>query len=184
MAVDAYVHHHLPGRLRLRIPAAKGEEDEMRELSSAIARAPGISQVEYNPITGSILIRYSPEQYKTLQSLESSLGASTVSIAVNSSPPTQHGSHDGRHTARGRSIAARRVDSFFKQLDREIREATDNEVDLKFILPFGVAVLGLVALRTSSITPLWLTLLIFAFNSFLGLHAPTPAELGITELEG
>ena len=81
-------------------------------------------------------------------------------------------------------VAARRVDSFFRHLDSEIRDATENEVDLKFILPFGVAVLGLVALRYSSTTPLWLTLLIFAFNSFLGLHAPTPAELGIMELEG
>ena len=61
--------------------------------------------------------------------------------------------------------------------------ATDNEVDLKFILPFGLAVLGLVTLRYSSTTPLWLTLLIFAFNSFLGLHAPTPGELGLTELD-
>jgi hypothetical protein len=83
----------------------------------------------------------------------------------------------------GRSIAARRVDSFFKQVDHDIRMATDNEVDLKFILPLGMAILGVVTLRYSSATPLWLTLLIFAFNSFLGLHAPTPAELGVTELE-
>jgi hypothetical protein len=184
MAVHAYVHHHLPGRLRLRIPAAKGEEDELRELSSAIARAPGISQVEYNPITASILIRYSPEHYKTLQSLESGLGASAVQIAVNGSQPAAQHRGDRRHHRGGRSVAARRVDTFFKQLDHEIRVATDNEVDLKFILPFAVAVLGVLALRHSSTTPLWLTLLIFAFNSFLGLHAPTPAEMGIAELEG
>ena len=186
MAVDAYVHHHLPGRLRLRIPTAKGKEDELRELGSAIARAPGISQVEYNPITGSILIQYSPEQYRSLPSLESSLSASAVPITVNNSNSAHHESHH-QHQRRGRSVAARGVDSFFKQIDHEIRMATDNEVDLKFIVPFGVAVLGLVALRYSSTTPLWLTLLIFSFNSFLGLHAPTPGELGITgnlELEG
>ncbi len=183
MAVDAYIQHYLPGRLRLRIPAAKGAEDGLRELSSAIARAPGINQVEYNPITGSILIQYSPEHYRNLQSLEAGLSASAAPIAVNNSHPPQHRSQHQRHQ-RGRSVAARRVDSFFRQLDSEIRDATDNEVDLKFILPFGVAVLGLVALRYSSTTPLWLTLLIFAFNSFLGLHAPSPAELGIMELEG
>lgn len=181
MALDAYVHHHLPGRLRLRVPEAKGEGDELREISAAIARAPGISDVEYNPITGSILIQYSPEQYKDLPSLESSLSAPAVPIAINDSHPV-NGSHHRGHN-RGRSVAARRVDSFFRNLDHEIRVATDNEVDLKFILPFGVAVLGLLALRYSSTTPLWLTLLIFAFNSFLGLHAPTPAELGFAELE-
>jgi hypothetical protein len=180
MAVDGYVQHHLPGRLRLRVPTAKGEEERLQELSSAIARAPGISQVKYNSITGSILIEYSPEYYLDLRSLESCLSAATIAITANNSTYTKHESHR-HHSARGRSVAARRIDSFFKQLDHEIRIATDNEVDLKFILPFGVAVLGLLALRHSSITPLWLTLLIFSFNSFLGLHAPTPAELGITE---
>ena len=185
MAVYAYVHHHLPGRLRLRIPAAKGEEEELRELSSAIARTAGIGQVDYNPITGSILIQYSLERYKNLQSLESSLSASAVPIAVNNSHRA-HRPSQYQHNPRGRSIAARRVDSFFKQLDHEIRMATDNEIDLKFILPFGVGILGLfLLLRHSSTTPLWLTLLIFAFSSFLGLHSPTPGELaeGLVELE-
>ena len=186
MAVDAYVHHHIPGRLRLRVPGAKGEEDALREISSAIARAPGINQVEYNPVTGSILIQYSPEQYRNIQTLESSLNASAAPLVVNNSYPA-HNEPPQRHRISGRSAAARKVDSFFKQIDREIRIATDNEVDLKFILPFGVAVLGLLALRHSSTTPLWLTLLIFAFNSFLGLHAPTPVEFRMgenLELEG
>jgi hypothetical protein len=183
MAVDAYVHHHLPGRLRLRIPAAKGEASELREISSAIARAPGVNQVEYNPVTGSILIQYSPEHYRSLSALQSGLGESVAPIVLNNSDHTDRGSQHRRYRY-GRSIAARRVDSFFKQLDHEIRMATDNEVDLKFILPFGVGVVGLLALRYSSATPLWLTLIIFAFNSFLGLHAPTPAELGLTEMGG
>jgi Heavy metal associated domain 2 len=179
MAVDAYVHHHLPGRLRLRIPAARGEDGELREISAAIARTPGVNQVEYNPITGSILIQYSPEQYKNLQSLESGLSASAP-IALNNSHPAHHGLQPPRQM-RGRSTAAKKVNSFFKQVDHDIRVASDNEVDLKFILPFGVAVLGLLALRYSSATPLWLTLLIFAFNAFLGLHAPSPGELGLAE---
>ena len=82
MAVDAYIHHHLPGRLRLRIPAAKGEAGELQEISSAIARTPGINQVEYNPVTGSILIRYSREHYKNLTALESGLGGSAAPIAL------------------------------------------------------------------------------------------------------
>ncbi len=187
MALDAYVHHHLPGRLRLRIPAAKGETDELREISSAIARAPGITQVEFNPITGSILIQYSPQHYRSLKALEAVLGGSAAPIALTDSYQTHYRS-GRRSRVRGRSLAARRIDAFFRQLDHEIRVATDNEVDLKFILPFGVGILGLLALRYSSTTPLWLTLLIFAFNSFLGLHAPTPTELGITaelaQLEG
>jgi Heavy metal associated domain 2 len=179
MAVDAYVHHYVPGRLRLRIPAVKGEAAELRDISSAIARAPGINQVEYNPITGSILIGYSPEHYKTVSALESGLSGSVTLIALNKS---RHSRADTKHARRryGRSMAARRVDSLFKQIDDEIRTATENEIDLKFILPFGVGILGVLALRHSATTPLWLTLMIFAFNAFLGLHAPTPGELGLT----
>jgi Heavy metal associated domain 2 len=182
MAVDAYVHHHLPGRLRLRVPAAKGEEEDLSEISSAIARTPGVNRVEYNAITGSILIQYSPEHYENLRSLESGLSSLAEPIALNNSDPSHHRARPPHHW-RGRSTAARRVDSFFKQVDRDIRMATDNEVDLKFILPFVVGVLGLVTLRNATTTPLWLTLLIFSFNSFLGLHAPTPAELQFGELE-
>lgn len=176
MALDAYVQHFLPGRLRLKVPAAKGEDHELREISSAIAKTEGIDRVEYNPITGSILIQYSPKRYNNLQALESGLSSSAAPLALTNSYPGYDGAKRPRYQ-RGRSIAAKRVDAFFKELDHEIRVASDNEVDLKFILPFGVAVLGLLALRYSSATPLWLTLLIFAFNAFLGLHAPMPEDL-------
>jgi Heavy metal associated domain 2 len=163
MALDAYVHHHIPGRLRIRVPAAKGQEELLRELSSAIAQAPGISEVAYNQVTGSILIQYSPQEHRNLDSLDAGL--------------TEHPSHDRRRRRGRRSLAATKVDSFFKQLDNEIRDLTDDELDLKFILPVVVAVLGIFSLRHSSTTPLWLTLLIFAFHSFLGLHAPSIDEL-------
>jgi len=177
MAVDAYVHHHIPGRLRIRVPAAKGQEELLRELSSAIAKAPGISEVEYNPVTGSILIQYSRLEHSSLDSLDAGLSASAVPIVVKKVLPVEHLSHDRRHQRGRRSLAATKVDSFFKQLDSEIRNATDDELDLKFILPLVVGVLGIFSLRYSSTTPLWLTLLIFAFHSFLGLHTPSIDEL-------
>jgi len=102
------------------------------------------------------------------------MNASSVPIVVNNTPPPE------RHRRqRGRSIAATRVDAFFKQFDNQIRDATDNELDLKFIMPVAVAVLGLFSLRHAGATPLWLTLMIFAFHSFLGLHSSE--EIGVVE---
>jgi hypothetical protein len=181
MGVDAYVHHHIPGRLRIRVPAAKGEEQLLRELSEAIAKAPGVSEVEYNPVIGSILIQYSAEHHDNLDSLHAGLNASAVPISVKQVRPAEHVPQDGRRRRHRRSAAATAVDSFFTQLDNEIRSATGNEFDLKFIMPFAVGVAGLFALRYSSTTPLWLTLLIFAFHSFLGLHAPSTAEFQAVE---
>lgn len=178
MAVDAYVHHHIPGRLRIRVPAAKGEESLLRELSSAIAKSPGIIEVDYNQLTGSILIQYSPQKHRNLDSLDAGLSASAVPIVMNKEIRAEHSTHDRERHRRGRrSIAAIKVDSFFSQLDNEIRSVTDDELDLKFILPLVVGALGIFSLRYSSTTPLWLTLLIFAFHSFLGLHNPSMGEL-------
>src|ERR1700730_10576115 len=111
MAVDAYVHHHIPGRLRIRVPAAKGEEELLRKLSSAIAKAPGISEVEYNQVTGSILIRYSSQEHRNLDSLDAGLNASAVPIQVQKALPEEHPSHDRLHLRGRRSVAATKVDS-------------------------------------------------------------------------
>jgi len=178
MPLESYVHHHLPGRLRLRVPGAKGNEALLHELSSALAKAPGVSTVEYNPVTGSILLQYAASQYRDLDSLRAGLNSSAVAIKEIG---YDHRLHHGRHQRRHHSAAAARVDEFFRALDSEIRSATGNEIDLKFLLPFAIGLLGLVALRHGATTPLWLTLMIFAFHSFLGLHAPTTEELRTVE---
>jgi copper chaperone CopZ len=176
-SVDAYVHHHIPGRVRFRVPAAKGEEQRLRELSSAIAKVPGVNSVDYNPVTGSILIEYSPGEYRDLGSLDKSLNESGIPIEVKQRSvqqddvsPSRNGRH--HHPHHRKSHAAKVVDSFFRELDHDIRTATGNEVDLKFVMPLVVGVLGLISLRRTATTPLWLTLMIFAFHSFMNLHAP------------
>ncbi|HKV56136.1 MAG TPA: hypothetical protein VJN94_16000 [Candidatus Binataceae bacterium] len=184
MAVEAYVHHHIPGRLRMRVPSAKGENEVLRELSSAIATVSGVSEVEYNPVTGSILIQYSPAQHQTLESLDAGLNASSVPIIVRKTTPARHSSGSANSKYRRQSVAAEKVNAFFKRLDLDIRSATDNEVDLKFILPFLVSILGVLAVRRSSATPLWLTLLIFAFHSFLGLNVEAIDELSAADGSG
>jgi hypothetical protein len=43
-------------------------------------------------------------------------------------------------------------------------------VDLKVVLPLIAAVAGISTLGKSRRTPVWMTLLIFAFSSFLSMH--------------
>jgi hypothetical protein len=179
-SVEVYVHHHIPGRIRFRVPAAKGTSQRLQELSVAIAKVRGISAVEYNPVTGSILIQYSPHEYRDLHSLDNSLSASGVPIVVRQEPTVGRSSASRKWHHR-RSTAAKAIDSFFTQLDDDIRTATSNEVDLKFIMPMVMAVLGLISYRRSSATPLWLTLMIFAFHSFLGLHSPAIEDIAGAE---
>jgi len=178
MALAAYVAHQIPGRVRLKIAAAKGRPDLLQQIVTAAGSASEIKSVEYNSVTGSVVIYYAPGAYKNLEELGSILGDSTLRVSMHASRPA--GGMSSRHARRGErtepSAAAKAITSFFRNLDREIREATDNEFDLKVILPLAVGVLGLFALRRKAATPLWLTLMIFAFHSFLTLHGVAAAE--------
>ena len=179
MAVAAYVAHQIPGRVRLKIPAAKGRPDLLEQIGAAPGSANDIKSVEYNSVTGSILIQYAPEAYKSLEALGSILSNPAVSVSVHASRPA--GGVRSWHARRGEreepSAAAKTITSFFKSLDQAIRDATGNELDLKVILPLTAGAMGLLAFRRRSMTtPLWLTLLIFAFHSFLTLHGVAGTE--------
>jgi len=178
MALAAYVAHQIPGRVRLKIPAAKGRPDLLQRIVAGAGSASEIKSVEYNSVTGSVVICYAPAAHKNLEALGSILGDSTLRVSMHASRPPSGAR--SRHARRGErtepSAAAKAITSFFRSLDREVRDATDNQLDLKVLLPLAVGVLGLFALRRKATTPLWLTLLIFAFHSFLTLHGVAAAE--------
>jgi hypothetical protein len=69
------------------------------------------------------------------------------------------------------SHVARAIVELFKSLDREVKRATDNAVDLKVLIPLGLAAYTLLELGVEAATPVWLTLGLFAMNHFIELHA-------------
>ena len=70
----------LPGRLRVRDLSWRGAP-ELNERATALQREPGVRQVECNPRTGSLLVRYDPAQADR-PALERLLG-----IGVAEQPP-------------------------------------------------------------------------------------------------
>jgi hypothetical protein len=57
-----------------------------------------------------------------------------------------------------------------QQWDVNVRNASDGYVDLKVLLPLGVAVATTLHKARGRGTPMWMTLSTFAFNAFLALH--------------
>jgi len=53
---SAYVKHQLPGRVRLKIPQKKGDEDYFDRIAKLFANFPGITQLQLNPAAASVLI--------------------------------------------------------------------------------------------------------------------------------
>lgn len=169
--LEAYLAHQIPGRVRLKVPAAKGQAALLDQIAALAGSASGVSGVEYNALTGSVVIRYVPAAYKDVDALALALSDSKLRVALKDPGPVNGARSDGpNEDGSGTSVAATAITSFFRSLDLEIRDATGNQIDLKVLLPAVAGILGFFAFRQKAGTPLWLTLLIFSFHSFVSLN--------------
>jgi hypothetical protein len=69
------------------------------------------------------------------------------------------------------SHTARVVVDWAKDLDRGIKRATNNNLDLKIMVPLGLAAVTFLEIGAAAATPMWVTLAIFSLNHFVELHA-------------
>jgi hypothetical protein len=179
MRPEAYVAHHIPGRLRIRIPGAKYNSELLEEIKQTTRGLPNVLDVECNPLTGSLLIWYRPAAHRTFEKTLAQSLDSAVPFSLQT-PATQNRARSRRRNEKYRpSHVATAVIDAANELDQEIRYATNDQLDLRVLLPFVAAGVGILALRTTRVTPLWLTLLIFAFSSFLGLHGAAEQDLAL-----
>lgn len=171
----AHVVHHIPGRLRVRLPKSRRDPRFFRDLQEFVQGLGGVRHVEVNPATGSILVQYEPESHDEVRALMQS--------AADADPfeaPPGLGDADelveqiekeaeflGAH-----SELALHVVKSMKSLNQTVREATDNTLDLKVLLPAAFAVWAFFSVGVEVSTPLWVSLGIFSFNSFVALHRP------------
>jgi hypothetical protein len=76
----------------------------------------------------------------------------------------------GARYLKSHSRLAEAILSAAEDLDTNLRRASDGYLDLKVLLPLGVAAASSMHKARSRGTPMWLTLGTFAFNAFLSLH--------------
>jgi hypothetical protein len=65
--------HHLPGRLRLKARPLKNNEEKAEEIRALCTQLPGIEAIEFNLLTGSMLLRYDETSVNSAQSWDSCL---------------------------------------------------------------------------------------------------------------
>lgn len=63
--VSAFVVHELFGRLRLRIPEKRKDGAYFAELAERLSECPGVTRVESNALTGSVLLLHTEETTAT-----------------------------------------------------------------------------------------------------------------------
>jgi hypothetical protein len=169
MARQASIVHNIPGRMRIRIPSAKDDPSFLEQARAALAALPNVVEVTSNPVTGSLLVLYSPASQRDFEgALKMSNGSPLpfdLHKAADSQPARKRKSREHQ-----KSEFAQMITDMFKGLDDAIREGTDNLLDLKTLVPLALAGLGFRYVRTGERTPVWLTFMIFAFTSFTALQ--------------
>jgi len=182
MLRSASIAHRIPGRIRIRIPSAKADSEFLEQARTALAALPGVLEVTSNPLTGSIVVLHVPGAELGLEGAMPPQNGSTLPFVIapakpNVDPPRRR----RRRKAPQRSYLASAITETVADFDDAVRVATGNALDLKVLLPIVAGVLGLTMLRGTRRTPLWLTLLIFAFTSFTILHGGEGGEGAMAE---
>ena len=183
------IEHKVPGRIRMKIPAAKDNPKFLKLFHNVFSAIPGIVKVKSKADTGSIVIHYDPNHEAEFQR-EFTRCCAQHDMAVQSAlPGDEIGEMAKKIQAEAeflaeRSAAVRVGVDFFKKLDYQIKATTDNALDLKIVLVGALAVATFVEIGAEAATPMWVTLALFGVNHFIEMKqegrsatvAPAPAS--------
>jgi hypothetical protein len=175
------IAHQVPGRVRMKIPGAKGNPELLQQISETFGVIPGIEQITVNPATGSVVLHYDAERHDEFhgtfqQHYHQAQGASSHPPSTEIDDLARRIEDEAEFLARN-SETARAVVDFVKKVDREIKLATNNTIDLKIVLAVGIIGVTVLEVGATAATPVWVTLAIFTLNHFLEMH-PQAANRG------
>jgi hypothetical protein len=140
----------MAGRLRLKIPARKGDPAYFTALAQAFSECPGIRNVEVNPETGSVLFLHSADPDAIVAYAE---GKELFRIFENANRPV--------HVSTG-------VKAKYRELDEKVKRATGGEWDVPAVAFIGLLGAGAYQIaRGNFAAPAWYTAFWYALNIFL-----------------
>jgi hypothetical protein len=178
----ARIEHNIPGRIRIKIPTAKGNHKAFDTYKAAISSLPGTKQVHAKPETGSIVIHYDSESADFHEFLHHC--CANHDIAIHGERPGDEIDHFAKQIENEAKFLAQRSElakftvDFCTKLDRELKSVSDNTIDLKIVLAGGLAAFTFLEIGAEAATPMWVTLALFSLNHFTELHGsshPTTA---------
>ncbi|MGY3485394.1 hypothetical protein ACVW1C_003277 [Bradyrhizobium sp. USDA 4011] len=161
------IAHQVPGRIRMKVPAAKENPELLEQIKQTFSVIPGIEEVIVNPATGSIVLHYDTDRHDEFHGrLQHHTGGHykppANEIEALATKIEQEAEYLAEH-----SHTARVVVDFFKEFDNGIKVATGNVVDLKIVLAAGIAGFTIFEVGATAATPVWVTLAVFALNHMI-----------------
>jgi hypothetical protein len=170
------IEHQVPGRVRMKIPAGKGNPELLKQISETFAVIPGIEEVTVNPTTGSVVLHYDTDRHDEFHgSFRGHYEAHSAANGAAHGADTELDKLTSSIEAEAEFLAshshtARVFVDFVKGLDHEIKRATNNTVDLKIVFAVGIICLTVFEVGATAATPVWVTLAIFTVNHFIQMH--------------
>jgi hypothetical protein len=174
------IEHQVPGRVRMKIPAGKGNPELLKQVSETFAIIPGIEEVKINPVTGSVVLYYDADRHDEFHGsfrghYEAHGGGQAPTNGVMHGADTELDKLTNSIEAEAEFLArhshsARAVVDFVKKIDHEIKLATNNNLDLKIVFAVGIICLTVFEVGATAATPVWVTLAIFTVNHFIQMH--------------
>jgi len=159
----------------MKIPSAKGHPERLDEYKQTLSLIPGIENIEVNPDTGSIILRYDANRHDDFHvgfsdhyarhHAEATHKPPTNEIDALASKIEQEAEFLAEH-----SQAARAVVDICKHADRHIRVATGNTLDFKMLLAIGVIGITVLEVGAMAATPVWVTLTLFGLHHFIEMQ--------------
>jgi hypothetical protein len=174
------IEHQVPGRVRMKIPAGKRNPELLKQISDIFGVIPGIEEITVNPTTGSVVLHYDVDRHDEFHGTfqqhyaahDAAHGAANGGLhGADTELDKLAGSIEAEAEFLAKhSHSARAVVDFVKKLDREIKLATNNTVDLKIVFAVGIIALTVFEVGATAATPVWVTLAIFTVNHFIEMH--------------
>ena len=169
------MEHQTLGRVRMKFSSAKGNPQLLDEIGKKFAGIVGVESCEVNPITGSVVLLYDKRRHDDFHDHLSRHCEEHHGGATPRPPGTQLDDitrkiEDEAEFLAEHSHAAKSVVHICKYVDRHIKLATGNTIDLKIGLAGGIVALSLLEMGAFAATPVWLTLGVFSLNHFVELQ--------------
>jgi len=171
MGIDGLsVVHAIPGRLRVKIPTLKGNEELARAIPEWLGGVPGIQRGEASALTGSVLVLYDPE-HLTPQALGGMLPALFPDVDLRGVDLAQ--ALSGAAAPPLGAAVKDAVPAFFGAVNAGVANAAQG-LDLNILVPLVLFAFGIRSLLVSEeLTPIpWYNFLWFAFGSYFALNRP------------
>ena len=165
------VAHQVPGRVRMKVPSAKGNPDLLKQIADTFAVIPGIERITVNPATGSVVLHYDTDRHDEFHGTFHHHCQACAGHAPNTElDELTRRIEDEAEFLASHSESARAVVDFVKKVDREIKLATNNTIDLKIVFAVGIIGFTVLEVGATAATPVWVTLAIFTLNHFIEMH--------------